>query len=161
METSSGALTLSKALAEVKSVFLDSAIIIYYIEQHPIYAPPLGWLFEQIGDGHIKAICSPVTLAECLVVPLRRNDLDAYRDFVDVILHAKNTLFIPIGAGISQRAAEFRARYNLALTDAFQIATAVTSGCDAFLTNDKGLKRVREVSVLVLDDLCKSEANER
>ncbi|MEN3001542.1 MAG: PIN domain-containing protein [Armatimonadota bacterium] len=140
---------------------MDTAIVIYYIEQHPTYAPALKWLFEQIDTGQMRAVCSPVTLAECLVVPLRRNDLDAYRDFLDVILHARNTLLVPIDAGTSQQAAEIRARYNLALTDAFQVAVAVAADCDAFLTNDKGLKRIREVSVLVLDDWCESEATDR
>ncbi len=30
---------------------------------------------------------------------------------------------------------------------------AVVSGTDAFLTNDTGLKRVKEIQVLVLDEL--------
>jgi predicted nucleic acid-binding protein len=50
-------------------------------------------------------------------------------------------------------AAELRARFNLSLTDAYQIAAALGAGCDAFLTNDAGLKRVREITILVLDDL--------
>lgn len=37
--------------------------------------------------------------------------------------------------------------------DALQIAAAVESGCEAFLTNDLTIKRVQEISVLVLDEL--------
>jgi predicted nucleic acid-binding protein len=51
------------------------------------------------------------------------------------------------------RAAELRARYNLTLTDAFQVACALDAGCEAFLTNDFGLKRVTEIQVIVLDAL--------
>ena len=46
-----------------------------------------------------------------------------------------------------------RARYNLSLTDALQIATAIQSDCDAFLTNDLQLKRVNELSILVVTEL--------
>lgn len=53
----------------------------------------------------------------------------------------------------AERAAELRAHYNLTLTDAFQIAAALTAGCDAFPTNDAALKRVTELTVLVLDEL--------
>jgi predicted nucleic acid-binding protein len=39
------------------------------------------------------------------------------------------------------------------LTDALQIAVALEAGCEAFLTNDRTLKRVTELRVLVLDEL--------
>jgi predicted nucleic acid-binding protein len=51
------------------------------------------------------------------------------------------------------RAAELRARYNLTLTDAFQVACALDADCEAFLTNDFGLKRVTEIQIIVLDAL--------
>ena len=46
-----------------------------------------------------------------------------------------------------------RARYNLRTPDALHVATAVPAGCDAMLTNDAQLKRVQELSILVLDEL--------
>ena len=59
-------------------------------------------------------------------------------------------------AGIDQtlalQAAQIRARYNLQLPDAFQIAVALAAGCEAFLTNDVIFRRVTELQVLVLDD---------
>jgi predicted nucleic acid-binding protein len=50
------------------------------------------------------------------------------------------------------KAAELRARYNLTLDDAFQVAVCPVSGCDAFLTNDSELKRVSEINAIVLDE---------
>ncbi|NJN57209.1 MAG: type II toxin-antitoxin system VapC family toxin [Leptolyngbyaceae cyanobacterium SL_5_9] len=44
--------------------------------------------------------------------------------------------FIEITSAIAKHAAEIRGRYNLQLSDAFQIATALEAGCEAFLTND-------------------------
>jgi hypothetical protein len=35
---------------------------------------------------------------------------------------------------------------------ALQVATAIAAGCDAFLTNDAGLKRVTEIIILMLDE---------
>jgi predicted nucleic acid-binding protein len=46
-----------------------------------------------------------------------------------------------------------RATYNLKTPDALQVAAALHAGCDIFLTNDFGIKRVKEIHVLVLDDL--------
>jgi predicted nucleic acid-binding protein len=48
---------------------------------------------------------------------------------------------------MGRRAAELRARYHLSLTNAFQIAVALQSGCDAFLSNDMTLKRVSDLRV--------------
>jgi len=51
------------------------------------------------------------------------------------------------------KAAELCATCNFTLTDALQLATAVATQCDAFLTNDKQLKRVSEINILVVEEL--------
>ncbi len=51
------------------------------------------------------------------------------------------------------RAADLRARYNIRLPDALQLARDIDAGCDAFLTNDTQFKRITELKVLVLDEL--------
>jgi predicted nucleic acid-binding protein len=53
----------------------------------------------------------------------------------------------------AERAAELRARYHLRTPDALQVATALLSDCQAFLTNDKDLSRIIEIQVLVLETL--------
>lgn len=53
---------------------------------------------------------------------------------------------------ISLKAAQLQASYNLKLPDAVQIATAIITGCDSFLTNDKKLSRVSELQILVVSD---------
>jgi hypothetical protein len=73
--------------------------------------------------------------------------------FSDLIVNGANVLFASIDRERGRRAAELRARYNPSLTDAFQIAVALQSGCDAFLTNDMTLKRVSELSVIVLEEM--------
>lgn len=37
--------------------------------------------------------------------------------------------------------------------DALQLASAIQNNCDVFLTNDKQLKQVQEISVLLVDEL--------
>ena len=63
------------------------------------------------------------------------------------------TPLIPVTLPIAESAADLRARYNLRTPDALHVASALSSGCDAFLTNDAGLKRVQELPILVLDEL--------
>lgn len=73
--------------------------------------------------------------------------------FIGVIVNGINTTFTDIDRQTGETAAKLRADYNLHLLDALQMALAVTNGCDAFLTNDRQLKRVIEMQVLVIDDL--------
>ena len=67
--------------------------------------------------------------------------------------YGNNTTFVPINnPNIAINAAQIRARYNLELPDALQIAVALNAKCEAFLTNDLTFKRITELRVLVLND---------
>jgi predicted nucleic acid-binding protein len=91
----------------------------------------------------MEAVTSSVTLAECLIQPYRLGDLLLVQQLRRAITTGRHTRYVGVDA-CAEQAAELRARYNLTLTDAFQIAAALTAGCDAFLTNDAVLKRVSE-----------------
>jgi len=140
------------ALVGVKLLFLDTAPVIYHIEGNPAYQPLTDVVFQQVQNGLPEAVTSSVTLAECLVHPYRHGDLPLVGKFRNAITTGIHTRYIGVDASAEQ-AAELRARYNLTLTDAFQIAAAIKAGCDAFLTNDAALKRVTELIILVLDEL--------
>lgn len=88
-----------------------------------------------------------------MVLPIRQGLPQAQRDFTDLIVSGTNVTFLTLDAAAAQRAADLRARYNLGLLDAFQVAAALAGGCNAFLTNDRMLLRVQELPILVLDDL--------
>lgn len=145
-------LNIHDALRGVQRLFLDTAPVIYHVEGVAAYQPLTDIIFQEICNGAFEAVTSSVTLAECLVHPYRRGDMVLAQQFRDVITAGVHTHYVGVDA-VAERAAELRARYNLSLTDAFQIAAALTAGCEAFLTNDIALKRVTELRVLVLDEL--------
>lgn len=144
---------LTTALQDGSRLFLDTAPVIYYIEQNPTYLAISGAIFAAIEAGTVIAVTSPITLAECLIHPYRLGIPRLPAAFVDVITRAENTLFQPIDAAVAQQAAMLRANYNLTLTDALQIAVALAAHSDVFLTNDLTLKRVTELRIVVLGDL--------
>jgi len=86
-------------------------------------------------------------------MPIRRGQQELRQAFIDAIVSGTNVDFVLTDQAIAQQAADLRARYNLSLPDALQLATAITAGCDAFLTNAQLLKRVTEIDVIVLDEL--------
>ena len=73
--------------------------------------------------------------------------------FTDLLVNSQNVIFCPIDETIADKAANLRARYDLTLTDAFQIATAIQAGCDSFLTNDIDLRRITEIPILIVSEL--------
>ena len=54
-----------------KTVFLDTAPLIYFIEGHSQYQPILSRLFDFNDKGGFSFVTSSVTLLEVLVKPLR------------------------------------------------------------------------------------------
>lgn len=146
-------MTARDALCGRRLVFLDSAPVIYLIERNPTYVGLARSLFEVMARNEAVMVTSPITLAECLVGPLRRGHF-AQRDlFIDVITAGAAVRFVHLDEAITERAAELRAHHNLSLQDAFQAAVALEVGCDGFLTNDQHFTRVKGLDVLKLDDL--------
>lgn len=144
---------VSIALQNVSRLFLDTAPVIYLVERNPDYLSRVEAIFLQIDNGLLDAVTSPVTLAECLVQPIRQGLTQLQQDFVDVIVNGPSTSFVRLDQHIGETAAQLRAQYNLRLPDALQIAAAIVSGCEAFLTNDAQLKRVNQIRIITIDEL--------
>lgn len=144
---------MAEALQGVRRVFLDTAPVIYYVERNQAYTARVDQVFDRLDAGTLLGSTSPVTLAECLIAPVRLGALQVQRNFRDLIVGGPGVIFVALDSATAQRAAELRARYNLTLTDAFQIAAALAGDCDAFLTNDADLKRVQEIRILVVGEL--------
>jgi predicted nucleic acid-binding protein len=144
---------LSEHLRGVNRLFLDTAPVIYFVEENPHYLALVQPVFDRIDSGSLIAVTSPITLSECLVHPYRLQQTDAALAFRELIVHGDSVAFIAIDDEIADKAADLRARHNLTLADALQAATALRAACDAFLTNDPALKRVPELNVIVLDEV--------
>lgn len=106
-----------------------------------------------MADGRLAGVTSVITLGEVLVQPIRQGDVLLQRRFTNALLRGAGFQTLAVDAPSAMLAAELRARYNLHLPDACQVAVALRQRCEAFLTNDRRLARVTELRVLVLDDL--------
>ena len=144
---------VNNAIQGIRRLFLDTVPIIYYVENHPNYYELTQVIFDGIDEGLLLGVTSPISLSECLVYPYKLGLIALAQDFIYLIVDGENINFVLIDEDIGNLAAQMRARYNLSLTDALQIATAIQSNCDAFLTNDLQLKRVNELSILVISEL--------
>jgi predicted nucleic acid-binding protein len=145
-------MSLTDQLKKARRIFLDTAPVIYYVEKNPTFASKLQPLFDRFDDGNLMAVVSPITLAECLVLPYKLGKPEVTQVFSDLKVNSQSVLFYPIDEPLADNAARLRASYNLTLTDAFQVAIAIQSGCDAFLTNDIELKRIKDIPIIVVSE---------
>lgn len=144
---------LTEALERVDRLCIDSAPVIYFIEQHPRYIELLDIVFQRIAAGAMIGVSSVITVTEVLTLPMKKGDARLQNGYIDLLLHAAGFMTVPIGSGVAIRAAALRARHAIRTPDALQLACAIEHGCHAFLTNDRGLRIVSEIRVIVLEDL--------
>lgn len=131
-------------------VAFDSGPLVYYVEEHPLFAPVVQSLFEGFDAGNMAGLTSVLTLLEVLVHPLARRRKDLATTYREVLLDAEGIDLLDVTPPIAERAAALRARYGIRTPDAIQAATAIEAGATAFVTSDRRLRRLRELPVLVV-----------
>jgi predicted nucleic acid-binding protein len=144
---------IGDALSGVKSLYIETTPLIYYVEENPAYIDRMEIIIGRVEDTSLRAVCSVITLTEVLIHPIQmgRGDLEtAYRN---ILISGSAIHLFWVDVAIAERAAHLRSQYGLRTPDALHVATAIIAGCDAFLTNDKRLARITEILVLVLDKL--------
>ncbi len=146
-------MTADEVLSRVIRVGFDAAPIIYYVEGNVDFEPRCTPFFHAIGRGRIEGFTSSISLPETLVHPFRMGDAARETAFRDLLLDTEGMTTRVVSIDIAEVAAWLRATYNLRTPDAVQVATALHSGCDIFLTNDDKLKRVQEIEVVVVSEL--------
>ncbi|NEQ44682.1 MAG: type II toxin-antitoxin system VapC family toxin [Leptolyngbya sp. SIOISBB] len=138
---------------EGQTVGLDTAPLIYFIEQNEAYLELVRAFFGAMSRGEFQVVTSTLTLTEVLVHPLRSGNVKLAEQYRDIVLAQENLITVPVSVEVAEVAAQLRATENLRTPDAIQIATAMQRGATFFLTNDVRLALVRDLTVLVLNEL--------
>jgi predicted nucleic acid-binding protein len=133
-------------------VGLDTAPLIYFIEEHPVFLPVVSPFFAAVARGDIRVVTSTITLSEVLVHPLRQGDADLTARYERILLKAGGFKTLSISPAIARLAAEFRSKSSLKTPDALQLAAAVEGGVSTFLTNDSGIFRITGLRTIVLSE---------
>ncbi|MEO8608692.1 MAG: type II toxin-antitoxin system VapC family toxin [Chloroflexota bacterium] len=144
---------ISDALAHIQRLYIETAPFIYYVEYHPIYGDKMDDIFDIVNRDAIEVVTSVITLTETLTKPLKTGDKIVVQAYRTLLQQTRYITPVSINMAIAESAADLRSRYNLRTPDALHIATALNNHADAFLTNDLTLQRVKELPILVLDEL--------
>lgn len=143
---------LDAALKAYRRIGIDTPIFIYHIEGSTRYAELAATLLDGVADGVFEGITSVLTLMELTVKPLRMGRVEIADEYDVLISNYPHLHVVAIGHRVARLAAQLRARFRLRPADALQIAAAVDHGAEAFVTNDRDLRRVSVIPVLLLED---------
>lgn len=126
-------------------LLMDSAPIVYFLEQHPKLASVFKPLFAAHAAGHLRFAVTTVTIAEVLTGPLQAGDEELAERYRAIM---ESWDVVELDADIAANAARLRASLRLKLPDAVQAASAIAINADALVTYDRDFSRVRSLHVL-------------
>jgi len=91
-----------------------------------------------------------LTLLEVLVIPYRSCDHVLAGRYETLLTRSRGIRLAEISRDVLRAAAQLRAATGVKTPDSIQSVSALTAGCTAFLTNDRGLPRITGIRVLQL-----------
>src|SRR5215469_14856970 len=131
---------------------VDSAIFIYFIEEHPRYLPLVEPLFKEVDEGRRELVTSALTLLEVLVVPYRSGDSVLAGRYEALLTGSRGVKIADISRDHLRAAAQLRAATGVKTPDSLQLVSALIAGCATFLTNDRELPMIPGIRVLQLTE---------
>jgi predicted nucleic acid-binding protein len=126
-------------------LLVDTAPIIYVLEDHPKFRARFEPLFEAHAAGKLRFAVTTVTIAEVLTGPLQSGD-EALAKRYRAILESWQP--VPLDIDIAESAARLRASLRLKLADAVQAASAIAINAAALVTHDRDFSRVRSLRTI-------------
>ncbi|MBD3280111.1 PIN domain-containing protein [Candidatus Dojkabacteria bacterium] len=144
---------MSKNLQKKGTVALDSNFLIYHIEGDESISSRTEELLNTWYGNGVQILMSVIAVTECFVDPFQRNDLHTCKLYEDFFNHVENLSLVDMTKDIAMTAAKLRADYGIRTPDGLHLATAINSGADIFVTNDKRLKKVSEIKVVDIQEL--------
>ncbi len=133
-------------------VAVDTAVFIYFAEQHPEFLPPARLLFEAADRGDVEVVTSEITLLEVLVVPYRAGNLPLAARYEAILTRSRGIRLVSLDRSQLRAAAQLRAVHGMRTPDALQIAAALAANCSAFVTNDRRMPALPGLPVVQLSD---------
>lgn len=134
-------------------VGIDTAIFIYFIEEHPRYFYEVEALFQALEKGFVQGVTSGITLLETLIHPLRNRNQQLAQEYESILTQSRNLHLIELTIPLLRTAAQLRADTGMKTPDALQIAAALSMTCPVFVTNDRQLPQIESLRILQLEEL--------
>lgn len=132
-------------LPERALLLLDTAPIIYWLEDHSEFAPRFHPLFDAHRNGDLRFAVTAITLTEVLIGPLQSNDEALARRYRTIL---ESWQVVELDTAIAESAARLRANLRLKLPAAVQAASALAVNADALVTHDRDFSRLKSMRII-------------
>jgi hypothetical protein len=129
-------------------IAIDTAPLIYWLEDHSRWGEAYAALFEGIASDHWQGLLSTVSLTEVLTGPLLQQREELAERYAAVLTDRACFRLVDLTPGIAIGAARLRARYGLGLPDAVQLSTALQAGAVALVTHDRDFCGCTDLPIL-------------
>ncbi len=136
-----------------QTVFVDTAPLIYFFEDHKTFAPLVGRFLEDAFAKDVQLVTSLITYIELLTLPQRCGNERLSAKYREYLTNSERLSLYPLNVLVADAAVGFRVAYNLKTPDAIQLGTAKVCGADMVLTNDRDWRAVTELPVVMLADV--------
>jgi predicted nucleic acid-binding protein len=130
---------------------VDTMLFVYHFERNEQFGEPAGALLAAAEQGRCRLVTSVLSLLEVLVIPKRRGMEELCQRYRELFGSFPNLEVRPVDAQIAEIAADLRAAHAIRTPDALHLATALQARADAFVTEDRRLRGIRELRFLTLN----------
>ena len=147
-----GEVSFQRKLRKFKRIALDEMIFIYQFGKHRKFYPFTYYIFSLLDKKDLYVVTSLISLIETISFPeleARPALIESYKNF---FIKTENLEAVSPNFEIADQAALSRRKYDLRIPDAIQLATAMVSKAEVFITNDDRFKKIKEFPILLLKD---------
>jgi predicted nucleic acid-binding protein len=132
--------------------FFDTAPLIYLVEFNTTFYQQVSIFIAGAVEREKELVTSVISFVEFSIKPKKLGKKDIILKFEQTISRIIDT--VEIDLEIADIASTLRAKYpSLRGMDSLQVASALKVKADLFITNDKRLKMIRELKIVLVNDL--------
>lgn len=145
-------MTVDELFAKHRTIALDSNVLIYLLEDAGALADAGQAILDGVESGRADAAIASVALTEVLAGAATRGDDELFERLDGDIWSIPGLTVIPMDRRIAVEAARARGQGH-GLADAIHLATARHSEATCFVTNDRRVRSIPGVEVILLSEI--------
>jgi predicted nucleic acid-binding protein len=127
---------MTDGLVGTRKLYIDANICLYLVQGLEPFQSLAKRAFSIVAANRIEVVSSELTLAECLYGLFKSRDTRLETSYREMFSASGAIKLVPVDLAILGRAAKLGGTIGLKLIDSIHMATAIQTGCDAYLTND-------------------------
>ena len=136
---------MSRSLAGIASLYLDSNILIYLVEGHADLGELVLAAFREVELHDMALHTSEITITECLNGTYRDGLEELAQEYLDLLETEHFITLLPVDGDVCIEAARLAAAHRLKTVDSIHLASATLARCQALLSNDGGFRSTKDV----------------